>query len=414
MLTIKCKGLIDGTGDFRENALVSIEDGVITDISEWNDDTVLGDDIDILDFSDCYITPGLIDTHTHLVHTGRESSMPAIDLPDELLLLQGAANAQKALHSGVTTVADCGSKNSMAFYIRDAVKACIIRGARTLACGKPITITGGHCHFMAEEADSPWETRKAARQIIKDGADFLKIMVTGGSEVPKVMEAGSVNWNRFSVYGIEELKSVVEVARCWERKVVAHCLAAEGIRNAVTAGADVIAHAPFIQSDGKPSLDEDTAKQMADLGTYVVPTLSVFYRQTEALAGKAPKEPSDKEQIEAYQNRLDIVRDLVKLNVNIAAGSDAGFTGTLHGEFLLELELLVKAGLTPMQTITAATRNSARSLGVGHIIGTIEKNKKADFLVLKENPVENIRAFERIEAIYVNGEAVDSPEGQFF
>jgi imidazolonepropionase-like amidohydrolase len=261
---------------------------------------------------------------------------------------------------------------------------------------------------MAEEADTPWETRKAARQLIKDGADFIKIMATGGSEIPKVMGEGSVNWNRFSAYGIEELKPVVEVAHCWERKVVAHCLAAEGITNAVKAGVDVIAHAPFIQSDGKTRLDEATAKQMADRGTYVVPTLSVFFRQAAELEQKAAPGPGDREQIEAYQRRLDIVRGLLKLNVNIAAGSDAGFTGTWHGNFALELQLLVKAGMTSMQAITAATKNSAQSLGVGHIIGTVEKNKEADFLVLKENPVENIRAFELIEAIYVKGQVLDT------
>jgi len=407
MFAVKCKGLIDGTGDYKKNALVFIGGGVFSHISSWDEKATIDQEVKLIDYSDCYMTPGLIDTHTHLVHTGLEPSMPSINLSDEMLLLQGAANAQKALRSGVTALADCGSKNNLAFHIRDAIQAGIIKGARTIACGKPITITGGHCHFMAEEADTPWETRKAARQLIKEGADFIKIMATGGSEVPKVMEEGSVNWNRFSVYRVEELEPVVEVAHCWERKVVAHCLAAEGITNAVKAGVDVIAHAPFIQSDGKPCLDQVTAKQMADKGTYVVPTLSAFFRETAELEKKASLGPGDKEKIEAYQRRLDIVHGLLQLNVNIAAGSDAGFTGIRHADFILELELLVKAGLTPMQAITAATNNSAHSLGVGHIIGTVEKNKEADFLILRENPIDNIRAFEQIEAIYVSGQGID-------
>jgi imidazolonepropionase-like amidohydrolase len=408
MITFKCKGLIDGLGDVKERAIVAVKNGRFIDICTWDAISKFGPDVHLVDYSNFFIIPGLIDSHVHLIYTGREKDWEETNLPNEMLLLQAVAHSELALKSGVTTVADCGSKDNLAFYVREATKAGVLKGARTFACGKPITITGGHVYYLSYEADTPWETRKAARKIIKEGADFIKIMVTGGSRVPKILGEGMVNWNQYPAYGVEEIKPVVEEGHRLERKVIAHCLSAEGILNAVSAGTDVIAHAAFLQSDEKSHFDEAIATLMLKKGTYVVPTLSVFYHNVAKLEQLSNPTDDEKEEIEAYYSRLDTFNKLLKMGIKIAVGTDAGFSGIYHGEISLELQLMVRGGMTPLQAITAATKSSADSLGIGHLLGTIEKEKEADFLVLRSNPSEDIKALEKIKAVYQKGDLVVS------
>jgi imidazolonepropionase-like amidohydrolase len=404
MIAFKCKGLINGLGDARERAVVVVGSGRFIDICTWDAISKLGPDVHLIDYSDFFIIPGLIDSHVHLIYTGQEKDWEETNVPNEALLLQAAGNCELALRSGVTTVADCGSKDNLAFYVREAIKTGVLKGARTFACGRPITITGGHLYDLSYEADTPWETRKAARRILKEGGDFIKIMVTGGSKVPNVIGEGFVNWNQYPAYGVEEIKPVVEEAHRLQRKVIAHCLSAEGIWNAVSAGTDVIAHAAFLKSDDKSHFDEDIAALMLEKGTYVVPTLSVFYQNVAKLEQLRNPTDDQKKEIEAYHSRLNTFNKLSRMGVKIATGTDAGFSGVYHGEISLELQLMVRAGMTPLQAITAATRNSANSLGIGHLLGTIEKGQEADFLVLPSNPSEDINALKRIKAVYQRGE----------
>ncbi len=408
MRAVKCKAVIDGRGGFKEEALVLLEGNGFKDILKWGEEASLGQKDSLLDYSSFYMTPGLIDTHVHLTFTGGERTMDEPAGARELRLLQGAVNALRNLLAGVTTVADCGGPDGLAFHLRDAIKLGLITGPRILASGRPITITGGHGYPMSLEADNLFETRKAARTIIKDGADFIKIMATGGSEIPLIMEEGFLNWNHLPAYRVEEIRPVVEEAHRLKRKVTAHCLAAEGILNAVTAGVDIIANAAFIQPDGVSRVDRETVRLMVGKGTTVVPTLSVFSRDVEELEVGKSVTRLERDRIEAFSTRLEIAADLARAGVNVAAGTDAGFTGTCHGDMPRELRLLVRAGMAPSDAILAATGNAASGLGVGHLIGTVEPGKRADFLILREDPRTNIRAFEAPCAIFLDGRQVET------
>lgn len=407
MPAVKCQGLIDGQGGFTEKALVRLEGDRFGNILKWGEEASLDPEDSILDYSSFFMTPGLIDTHVHLAFTGREKTMDEPAGTREWRLLQGAVNAFRNLLAGVTTVADCGGLNGLAFHLRDASKKGLITGPRILACGRPITITGGHGYAMSLEADDLFETRKAARTVMKDGADFIKIMATGGSEVPLVMEEGRWNWNHLPAYRVEEITPVVEEAHRLNRKVVAHCLAAEGVLNAVTAGVDIIAHAAFIQPDGVPGPDRETIRLMVEKGTTVVPTLSVFSRDVEGLEIRKSVTRQERARLDAFSARLEIAAELARAGVRVAAGTDAGFSGSYHGDMPRELRLLVRAGMAPLDAIQTATGNAAGCLGVGHLIGTVEPGKRADFLILREDPRTNIRTFETPCAVFLDGREVD-------
>ena len=276
-----------------------------------------------MDLSSLTVLPGLFDCHVHLVFS--YSPHPLGDLlaeDDQQLLLRGVAGARQALRAGITTVRDLGGRGGVTFRLRDAIASQLIAGPRILAAGSPITITGGHCHFLGSRPTVKREVRAAARRQLKSGANCLKIMSTGGRMTPGTNIG-------VAQYSVAEIRAAVEEAQRAHVTVAAHALGTAGIRNATEAGVNTIEHYNWLGPDGSIDFDESVVVQMAEQGTAIVPTLTPLQRSASAVRDGV----------------LECMRRSVALGAPIAAGTDAGVSLTPFDSLPGELELYVSTSL---------------------------------------------------------------------
>jgi imidazolonepropionase-like amidohydrolase len=380
---IRAGRLIDGTGGAvqRDRALY-VEDGRIVGIEAAGE---APSDAELIDLSGLSVIPGLIDCHVHLVFS--RSAYPLGDLlveDDQQLLMRGVAAAREALGGGITTVRDLGGRGGVTFRLRDAIAAELIAGPRILAAGSPITITGGHCHFLGLEADDEAGVRLAARRQLKSGANCLKIMATGGRMTPGTNPG-------MAQYSVAELRAAVDEAQRAHVTLAAHALGTPGIRNATLAGVNTIEHCNWLGPDGTVEFDESVAAQMAEQGTGVVPTLVPLNRSA----------PTLREQV------LDCMRRMVTLGVPIVAGTDAGVSLVPFDSLAGELEIYVAdLGLTPIQAIQAATGTAARVLGLGGTLGTLEPGRAADLVAVEGDPSVRISDVRSVRTVIKGGRTV--------
>lgn len=346
------------------------------------------------------LLPGLIDTHTHLIMPG--TGVPIMDYaatPDELMLLTAAANAGRALRAGVTTVVDLGAKGRLTFRLREAIERGIVPGPRLVLCGRALTITGGHGWPWQGEADGVDGVRQAVRQLCKEGADLIKVMVTGGG-------TPGTNGRRPS-YTQAELDAIVDEAHARDRRVVGHCTATLGIERALNAGFDIIAHCQFIGPDGGDAFDAGLARRIADQGVYVNPTLAI---NRVLMSNRVP--PSQRAALAAWNSRypsfVDNLRRLRDLGVRLICGSDCGWGYLRFDETYRELEALVEAGLSSIAALTSATGTAADALGLGEETGSLRAGLAADLLVVDGDPVGDIGVLGAVRAVWCRGRRVEA------
>ena len=229
-------------------------------------------DTAVLSFPRQTLIPGLINSHAHLcVPSGGQPFY--LKQSDEMALLTAVRNMRRELLSGVTTVRDCGDQNGVLFALRKAVKRGILDGPRFILCGPPLTMTGGHAHFLGGVADGPAEIARAVHRRIADGADFIKLIGTGGG-TPGTQPAQAS-------YSRQELAAAVSAAHRLNVPVTVHCRGIPGIVNALEAGVDQIEHACFELPDGSLRFDPELVRRMARAGISVTPTIQL-YRDAQA------------------------------------------------------------------------------------------------------------------------------------
>ncbi|MGH2617641.1 MAG: metal-dependent hydrolase family protein, partial [Thermomicrobiales bacterium] len=346
------------------------------------------------------VLPGFIDVHVHLMFGSGPRTYDDVVThdSDELMLLRGARNAYLHLRAGVTTLRDCGARNRVTFNLREGADAELFLTPRLQLCGRPLTITGGHFWWCNEEADGVDGVRAATRRLLKDGADFIKIMASGG--------AATDSW--FASYSVEEMAAAVAEAHQVGKKTTAHCLAAESIARAVDAGIDQIEHFNFLHPDGSRVFDERVAEKILARGVFMSPTIQTSYRQLERLQEReGALTPPERALLEEYrykiETKLDFVRRFYEMGAPIVMGTDAI---QQFGDYALGLELLHRAGLSPMDVILAATGRAARAIGSESEVGMVCPGKHADFLFIDGDPLVDVRALGRIVSVVQAGRTV--------
>ncbi len=360
-----------------------------------------------LDFPMGTLLPGLIDCHTHtnMPGNGRRGEDVHREDDDYLRLLRSAHNVERALETGVTTVCDCGGWHETTFRLKEGIRQGVVRGPRLLAAGRPITTTGGHCWFMGSEADGPEGVRKAARQLIKEGADFLKVMATGGS---------TLGTDPFRpAYSSEELEAIAEEGHRRGLPVVAHCRSNEAMRMVIDARFDAIMHGWFADQSGNREFDDRLADLMAERQVRVNPTLHITRGRLPLLQERVEQGVATDEEtalLKRMQRSHAVTMQhtgwLIERGVQLMAGSDCGWGVYPFGRFDLELAAMVEAGLSPLAAIQAATHGNAKALHVDDVVGTVAPGKEADLLVVDGRPDQDITDVGRVLAVIKSGRVV--------
>lgn len=385
--------LINGTYDAPiKNAGLLVEGKTIAKVGKA-EDFQLDPDVKVVDLTGKTVMPGMINCHVHITMepvgdpmgiAGRES--------DATAALRGVANLKKHLKSGVTFFRDMGGAHRVDLDLRDAVNQGLVDGPNFLASGKVLTMTGGHGWQMGRECDGVDEVRKAAREQLKAGADIIKIMATGGVMTPGV-EPGSPQLT------MEEIAAGVEEAHKAGKKTATHAQGTTGIKNAVLAGIDSVEHGIF--------LDDEVIEMMIERGVYLVPTLVAPYFIVENGVEKGIPAYAVEKSKRVMSSHVKSFQKAREAGVKIAMGTDAGTPFNLHDKTAYELKLMVEAGMTPLEAIVTSTKNSSELLGIEESYGTLEAGKFADFIVLSENPLENIETLLQVDQVYKHGRPVE-------
>ena len=399
-LAIKGAAILDVvSGDLLRGYVVLVNDGQITRVAPERS-VIIPAGSEVLDLQGHTLLPGLIDMHVHLTSGGGYHGYERLKLTDERRAILGVVHAETTLRAGFTTVRNVGAGSFGDVALRDAINDGDIPGPRLLVSGPPIGITGGHCsdnnllppdYDVTGEgvADGPWAARAAVRRNIKYGADLIKTCSTGGV-LSKGTKVGAPQ------YTVEELTALVDEAHSRGLKVASHAHGAEGIINALIAGADTIEHASFIDDEGIRLSIENGAALSMDI--YVTE-----YILGEGASAGILEESLEKERRTGATQRANF-RKAVEAGATIVFGTDAGVFP--HGQNAKQFSRMVRFGMTPLQAIQSATVTAAEVLGLGYDIGQITEGFAADFVVVRGNPLENIELLESPTHVIKGGELV--------
>jgi len=384
------------TGELKANQAIVIEGDKIAKIAPSGEVTTAAGDTTI-DLPDATLLPGLIDMHTHLTFELSSLSYEGLKISTAREALHGARNARRTLEAGFTTVRNLGAKDYADIALRDAINDGDVIGPRIVASGPAMGITGGHCdenllppafHFQgAGVADGVEAVQHKVREIIKYGADVIKICATGG-----VLSKGDDP--NASQYTLEEMKAIVADAHRLGRKVAAHAHGAEGVRWASEAGVDSVEHGHL--------MDDTAIATLKKNGTYLVPTLFL---------GEYMEKNMDRSDIPEYskQKMRDVIAAMRKntgkafaAGVKVAFGTDAAVYP--HGLNAGEFHVYVSLGMTPLAAIQTATINASELLGPKFLVGSVEQGKWADVIAVDGDPTKDVRILEHVKFVMKGGE----------
>ncbi len=359
--------------------IVEVVDG-FADVSRY------GEDARVIDLSDAFVLPGLMDMHVHLQgELGPNNEKETLKMSSQLMQMRSAYFAMQTLLAGFTTVRDVGSSGEEMFALRDAIDKGWIDGPRIVAAGG-VGITGGHADVSGVKpelmelwtddsiCDGPYDCRRATRNAIKYGADLIKITSTGGVLTDRATGTGQQ-------MEMDELREVVQAAARMGRKVASHAHEEDGIIAALEAGVASIEHGTYT---GPRAIE-----LFKETGAYLVPTL-LAGKTVGAMAVESDF-MSDAIRDKAIRVGRDMAGNFAKAyaaGVNIAYGTDSGVSP--HGTNAEEALLMVEAGMPEMDVLVAATINAADLIDMSDSIGTIENGKFADIIAVKRSPLDDI------------------------
>jgi len=383
------------TGELRANQFVVIEGDKIAHVGPASEVKPAAGDTTI-DLPEATLLPGLIDMHTHLTFDLSSLGYQGLAISTAREALHGARNARRTLEAGFTTVRNVGAKDYADIALRDSINEGDVIGPRMVASGPALGITGGHCdenllppvfHLQGDGvADGIEGVQHKVREVIKYGADVIKICATGG-----VLSKGDDP--NASQYTLEEMKAIVADAHRLGRKVAAHAHGAEGVRWASEAGVDSIEHGHL--------LDDAAVATLKKNGTYLVPTLFLGEYMLANLDKSEVPEFSKQKMRDVASAMQKNVKKAFDAGVKVAFGTDAAVYP--HGLNAGEFHVYVKLGMTPLAAIQTATINAADLLGWTKQVGTLEAGKWADLVAVDADPTKDVTTLEHVKFVMKGG-----------
>ena len=381
-------------GEIIRNGMVSIEDERITAVGPASAVPSGGRDVSVLDAAGLFVMPGMLDCHVHLLSSGAADY--ATRGLKELLpytAIRGAANAKILLDMGYTTVRDVGAMGYGNIALRQAIEDGLVPGPRIFAAGHSLSVPGGHgdsyyrpeVHVQRDGLiNGADEARRAVRDLVKMRADVIKLLVTGGV-MTDGSDVGLLQWTA------DELHAAIDQTHHLGRRVAGHCHGAAGVKEAIRAGLDTVEHGTL--------LDDEAIALMKQHGTYYVPTLvAPFHICAGGTASGIPAYAVQKSHL-VMERHKESVRQAHAMGVKIAMGTDCGTPFNIAGKNALELELLTQNGLSPAEALMATTRVAAEAIGIDDRVGTLAPGKWADIILVRGDPLADIRLLQQAERI---------------
>jgi len=368
------------------NVVVRIAGGVIEDV-------VIGGNrsADAVYIEGATLLPGLIDPHQHLSFSADHSVIEHLTRDSsEVLAARSAGNAQRALASGVTTVVDCGGHSNVILGLRDSAERGLLTLPRIVSCGAPITTTAGHCHWLGGVADSQSDVIKLVREQIGRGADFVKVMLSGGN-----LTAGT-NPAQLQ-YEPSVMEALAKECRRLNRPLVAHVHSAEAIELAALVGVTVVAHGTCMHQNGDVGATAAIIKALVDNGVFVDPTLMVGKRSgSQDLSARGV----------LREMMLPSFAAMFKAGVPLLAGTDAGVPGIGHDSLSGSIDSLVsEVGLSIEDALAGASHRVADAFKL-HSRGRLAAGTDADLVLVPGDLATSTQGLGRPHAVWTRGRLV--------
>jgi imidazolonepropionase-like amidohydrolase len=388
-ILIKCGTLFDGVAKHAAPHMAVVVRGnriaeiVRSDAAERRPDLA---EASIIDASDKWVMPGLINVHEHLVFRDLIGNpMGTMAASPTQLTVNAVRNALTALRRGWTTVRDMGAAHGISLAFRDFIANGFVPGPRVLACGSPICVTGGHANAVCIEADGPYEVRKAVRSQLHAGADFIKVMA---SHDPVRIDGPEKTRPEMA---LDEIRAAFDEAKAHGKRTACHVMGTVAIGRVLDAGVDVISHGFY--------LNDELAQRMVEQGVYLDPTLSSYGRQT--LNPQLQRGDKWAEEHRPLVPAMEAAfQAAIRAGVKIVTGTDSA------GRYAEDVAMMRELGLGAHESLLACTRHAAEALGISQEVGTIEVGKSADLVVLDGDPLTDPYRLESVSLVVQAGQAM--------
>lgn len=394
-LVLKNAKLFDGSGRLPGAPVtVVVEDDRISVVGPAAEVPV-PENAEVIDCQGKFLMPGMVDSHIHITGSGDPNFLKSVKELVPHTAIRASLNAEKTLSAGFTAIRDAGGGSLIDVALKQAVNEGLVPGPRMQVACHGLSITGGHgdtrngwppeIQFADRYVvDSPDEARRAAREQLRDGADHLKLHATGG-----VMSEGDVPTARGLT--VEEMRAAIEEAHNVGKKSMAHAQGANGIKNAILAGISSIEHGFY--------LTDEIIELMLKKDVFMVPTLAAVYHIVENGTKAGIPEYGVRKAVEAQEAHLASFKKAYGAGVKIAMGTDSATPFNYHGRNAIELELMVKAGMKPVDALGAVTRMGSELMGWGDKMGQVKAGYWADMILVDGDPLADIRVLQDISKI---------------
>jgi imidazolonepropionase-like amidohydrolase len=367
--------------------------------------SVVGDRIEHVDatpdegqyaFPGCTILPGLIDTHVHLVMSAADTNEAIIAQvqreTDEQLVDRALASARAAFAAGITTVRDCGGRRTVVQQVRDRIRRGEAPGPDVLSCGAPITTTRGHCCWLELIADTREQVRNAAKRMLDEGADFLKVMATGGN-----MTASSDPLR--PQYDADTLMLIADFGRAAGKHSAAHVLSRSALPAVVAANYRTIEHCDWRVEEFRYEFQPELARRMIDQDQFAGLTMSGLARR----AFLPEVNRLDISPVKRLDARFECERRMIDFGVRYTLHSDAGVRMCPIDRLDLGLRAAqVELRLTPSEILRAVTATAAEAIGL-YDRGTLTPGRRADLIVVEGDPLSDLASIGKVRAVMKSG-----------